>query len=575
MKIKDQIKEIDICISQGRYEGALERINQLKAKKYNSIHLLIRQVRIYYLQQDYSKALEFIEKASYLAPDDLNLKLLNLDIAIKKKDVSRSRYLLSDLKDKVKDKDLIGFKIQFFKLNNEYQKAIECLKTQIGKSKNSDFQIFVEIGYLLNANKKFNDALIFYSKALEIDKQNYNAFYNRGITLSNLMQYDKAIESFQLALKIDSSSQQIYQELAGQYENKNDLITAEKILNTAIEKFQDNLNLQCIKAFLYQRKKDIKGAEAIYDNIIQNNPEFIRALNDKSYLLLQEQRYKEGWQYYQYRQKEAGKCLIDDRNIKNIDNICPDQIIDVIGEQGIGDHIFYSRLLQKMKFENNINVYVDQRITKLLQENYENIKFIDLNLFEYNPQNININIASLGQFYINHQDDIHFKNYHIKHNKNPKRKIIGISWFSENAACGQDKSIPLELFKKLEIPTNQKFYNLQYGNTENQIYEYNKNSSKNIIIDNTKIDKKNDLYELCKDIQDCEYIITVSNITAHLAGALGKKCYLLLPKHHGKMWYWVMSKNSSIWYPSITIITQEMHETWENSIDKLNKLIRA
>ena len=551
---------------------ALIKINQLTNKQINSIDLLIRKVRINYLQRKYLVALELMEEIRRADPFNLNFQILNLDIALKAKNIAKSQSLLIALEGKLADEDLIGFKIQFFKLNNEYHKAIEQLKIKLGKNKNLDREIFFEIGFLYNANQNFHEALTYYDKAIEIDNDSFDVFYNKGITLSNLKRYDKAIESFQSALKIDSSDQQIYLELSAQYENKNDLFMAEKVLDDAISKFQNNENLKCAKAFLCQLKRDNKEAINIYDDIIQSNPEFIRAYNDKSYLLLEGGKYKEGWKYYQYRQQEIGKCIVDDRGIKNIDNLPINKEIDIIGEQGIGDHIFHSRLLQKIKLQNRITVYTDLRLIKVLQENYDNINFIDQKLYKYNPHNLSLNIASLARFYIHDDDDIHFKNYLVEKNLDLKKNIIGISWFSGNQSWGQEKSIPLDYFKKIKLTSNQKFYNLQYGDCENEIKEFNQNNV-NRIIDNKTLDKYNDIYGLSKDIQDCEYIITVSNITAHLAGSLGKKCFLMLPKHLGKMWYWASKMQQSIWYPSVTVIPQENHETWEDSIDKLNDLI--
>ena len=505
-------------------------------------------------------------------PFNLNFQILNLDIALKAKNIAKSQSLLIALEGKLADEDLIGFKIQFFKLNNEYHKAIEQLKIKLGKNKNLDREIFFEIGFLYNANQNFHEALTYYDKAIEIDNDSFDVFYNKGITLSNLKRYDKAIESFQSALKIDSSDQQIYLELSAQYENKNDLFMAEKVLDDAISKFQNNENLKCAKAFLCQLKRDNKEAINIYDDIIQSNPEFFRAYNDKGYLLLGAGKYKEGWKYYQFRQQEIGKCIVDDREIKKIDHVDINKKIDIVGEQGIGDHIFHSRLLQKIKLQNRITVYTDLRLIKVLQENYDNINFIDQKLYKYNPHNLSLNIASLARFYIQDDDDIHFKNYLVEKNLDLKKNIIGISWFSGNQSWGQEKSIPLDYFKKIKLTRNQKFYNLQYGDCENEIKEFNQNNV-NRIIDNKTLDKYNDIYGLSKDIQDCEYIITVSNITAHLAGSLGKKCFLMLPKHLGKMWYWASKMQQSIWYPSVTVIPQENHETWEDSIDKLNDLI--
>ena len=572
MNLKDKIEEIDICIGQQKYDKALIKINQLKKKKINSIDLLIRQVRINYLKENYKDALELMERISRMDPCNLNLQLLNLDIAIKAKNIAKSEKMLLTLEGKVSNQDLIGFKIQFYKLNNENHKAIDLLKTKLGENKKLDREILFELGFLCNVNKNFHEALSYYDKALEIDNHSYDIFYNKGITLSNLKRYDEAIDSFQSALRIDSSGQQIYQELAGQYESKNDLLMAEKILDDAINKFQDNSNLLCIKAFLQILKKNKQAAIEIYDEIIETSPEFIRAYCDKSYLLLANAEFQEGWKYYQYRQKHVDKCIVDDRRIKNIDNLDINKNIDIVGEQGIGDHIFHSRLLQKIKHQNKITVYTDSRLIKFLQGNYDNINFIDQKQYKYNPNSLNLNIASLARFYIHDSNDIKFKNYLVEKNIDFKKNLIGISWFSGNQNWGQEKSIPLDFFKNIKLTSNQKFYNLQYGNFENEIKKFNQNNG-NKIIDNKALDKYNDIYGLSKDIQDCEYIITVSNVTAHLAGSLGKKCFLLLPKHLGKMWYWASKKHQSIWYPSVTVIPQDNYETWKDSIDKLNALI--
>jgi len=124
------------------------------------------------------------------------------------------------------------------------------------------------------------------------------------------------------------------------------------------------------------------------------------------------------------------------------------------------------------------------------------------------------------------------------------------------------------------VPEKINLYNLQYGEVEEDIASYNINNPKNKIINENAIDKFNDIYRLSQIIQDCAFVVTVSNVTAHIAGALGKKCYLLLPKHLGKMWYWQSQNMQSIWYPSVTVIPQENNETWKNSIEKLNDLLR-
>lgn len=576
MDIKNKIKEIDLAISQNNFNLALKKINILQRKKINNVDLLIRQTRIYYMQNDFEVALSIIEKINTLIPEDKNLKLLNLDIALKAKNIIKSKELISDLEHRVPDQELIGFKIQFYKLSNQYKKAITCLKKEIGDDSKKNRDIFFEIGFLLNANKDYDESLSYYNKALQQDNKMYSAFYNKGITLANIMRFDEAIDAFNSALKIDSSQQLLYQELAGQYESKNDLVMAEKVLNQAINKFEDNANLKCIKAFLCILKKDINQAINIYNEVIQDHPNFYRSYCDKAYLLLAQGNFIEGWEYYQYRQLFSEKCLVDDRAIKNFDNISSNKIIDILPEQGIGDYIFHARLLQKMQKiqkSNCINFYTDSRLIKILKDNFEKINFIDLKEYKKNPKNIELNLASLARFFVKTKKDIFFDKLHVK-KLEIKTNVIGISWFSGNSDWGVDKSIPLELFSNLDLSSNVRMYSLQYGDVDADVSNFNRLYPGKKIINDPSVDKFKDIYQLCQIIQECEYVITVSNITAHLAGALGKKCYLLLPRHLGKMWYWLSEKGKSIWYPSIIVIPQEVNETWEDSICKLNKLIQ-
>jgi len=50
-------------------------------------------------------------------------------------------------------------------------------------------------------------------------------------------------------------------------------------------------------------------------------------------------------------------------------------------------------------------------------------------------------------------------------------------------------------------------------------------------------------------ISKLDFVITTSNVTAHLAGAIGKKTYLLVPELAGRIWYW-HNTETSLWYPN-------------------------
>tara|TARA_X000000950_G_C13451816_1_gene472269 strand:+ start:214 stop:561 length:348 start_codon:yes stop_codon:yes gene_type:complete len=87
------------------------------------------------------------------------------------------------------------------------------------------------------------------------------------------------------------------------------------------------------------------------------------------------------------------------------------------------------------------------------------------------------------------------------------------------------------------------------------------------------VDNFNNLNGLTSLIDICDFVITVSNTNVHISGALGKKTYLLLPKDKEKLWYWSSEENKSLWHNSICIIKQKTVDVWDDSINKLKKLI--
>ena len=54
-----------------------------------------------------------------------------------------------------------------------------------------------------------------------------------------------------------------------------------------------------------------------------------------------------------------------------------------------------------------------------------------------------------------------------------------------------------------------------------------------------------------------DLFVTVSNSTAHLAGALGVKTMLIKPANHASFHYWDYEDGKTPWYKSVHIISKE------------------
>ena len=71
-------------------------------------------------------------------------------------------------------------------------------------------------------------------------------------------------------------------------------------------------------------------------------------------------------------------------------------------------------------------------------------------------------------------------------------------------------------------------------------------------------------------IKSCDFVVSISNTNAHLAGAMGVPTYLLLSKGAGALWYWCNEKDgNNLWYPSIKKFQQTDYVSWESPINDI------
>ena len=89
----------------------------------------------------------------------------------------------------------------------------------------------------------------------------------------------------------------------------------------------------------------------------------------------------------------------------------------------------------------------------------------------------------------------------------------------------------------------------------------------------SEVDLFNDVDSLCSLVDACDFVVTISNINAHVAGALGKKTFLLVPFSKGRHWYWHEKTSRSLWYPSVEIFSQTQTGDWTKSINEIKEKI--
>lgn len=86
-----------------------------------------------------------------------------------------------------------------------------------------------------------------------------------------------------------------------------------------------------------------------------------------------------------------------------------------------------------------------------------------------------------------------------------------------------------------------------------------------------------DFEQTAAAIERLDLVVTVDTAVAHLAGAMGKRAFVLLPQQ-GLDWRWLTGRSDSPWYPSLTLFRQRTAGDWAPVVEDvrraLNDLVR-
>ena len=148
----------------------------------------------------------------------------------------------------------------------------------------------------------------------------------------------------------------------------------------------------------------------------------------------------------------------------------------------------------------------------------------------------------------------------------PGRPLIGLSWASHEGLFSRRKTLPTPVLDQLTVIPGAVFLDLQYGDTAEIRLALAGRTGIDIRRD-VEIDVTRNLDGLAALIGACDAVVTSSNITAHLAGALGTTTHVLVPAGRARGWYWLPAQSRSPFYPRLTLHHQQVDGDWQHAID--------
>ena len=134
---------------------------------------------------------------------------------------------------------------------------------------------------------------------------------------------------------------------------------------------------------------------------------------------------------------------------------------------------------------------------------------------------------------------------------------IGLVWSGDvRHAEDYKRSMSFSQIAPLLDRANVQFYSLQVGAPAAQIEP--RGNLTNVALDLT------DFTETAAAIQNLDLVISVDTSVAHLAGALNKPVWIVMPP--AKDWRWLKNRSDSPWYPSARLFRQHKSGEWEGVV---------
>jgi hypothetical protein len=129
------------------------------------------------------------------------------------------------------------------------------------------------------------------------------------------------------------------------------------------------------------------------------------------------------------------------------------------------------------------------------------------------------------------------------------------------------RSAPLASLAPLFSLPGIDWYSLQKGDAEAQIDSVPATQAM------TSLDERNDFPRTAALVDALDAVVTVDTSIAHLAGALGKPVFVLLP--FAPDWRWGIAGERTPWYPTARLFRQPAIGDWQGAVALLREALMA
>ncbi len=491
--------------------------------------------------------------------------------------------LVSQSPDSADSYDLLGTALmqanKFEQARDIYQKALSISP--------QDARVYNNLGNALRKLHNFEEAKSAYESSLALRPNDNDTRLNYANILHYLKSYVEAESVYKALITENVDDPSVYVNLSSTLLFQHKIREALRVCDLGLGKFKNNVELLFSKGHLLGASEKLDESEKTLCQLLALDPQNGAALQALSIHYFLQGRWSEAWEAYEARfitgkvaRRPFPYKMWEGQDLKG-------QKILVWGEQGVGDEIMFASMLPDLlRLGGDVHYETDPRLIPLLQRSFPEINFFEKN----DPPLLNIQKASfefqspsgnLGRWLRKTELDFDKTEEFLvadpsrvaelkKNYKENGKTLVGVAWRSENPDIGKKKSLNLKQLNDLFKLSNIKFVDLQYGDTSRERRLLFKENGFNIFHDD-EIDQLKSLDNFAAQVAAMDLIVSISNTTAHIAGALGVPVWVMLQKLPDRRW--MMDRNDSPWYKSVRLFRQEKSNEWEPVVEKVVKQV--
>lgn len=436
-----------------------------------------------------------------------------------------------------------------------------------------DPELHFRRGRLLVALDESAQALASLSKAVALAPNHLEALTARGILLAGSKHLQEARQDFEASIRLAPHLPSAHSNLGNVLSDMGLSSDALICYHKAIQIDPKFMDAQFNIGVVHQSLQQIDAAISAYRKAIEIDPMHVLAQWNLGLCLLMAGQMSEGWKQYEWRWKNAALDVFNER--RNFDTPQWDGSQNLAGktvllysEQGLGDSIQFCRFAHRIAdLGANVILELQSPLIRLLS-NVEGVAQV-IERGDTLPQfDFHCPLMSLPLAFDTGLDTIPTNIPYLQVDDNLKVKWntrlgetsdlrVGVAW-SGRSSHADDHNRSAELKDVLTLLTP----GVQLISLQNEI----RSSDLEAITGRLEIQhfgsELTNMAETAALCDQMDIIVSVDTSIAHLAGALGKPLFVMLP--FVPDWRWLLNRDDSPWYPTARLFRQSHKGKWSN-----------